>query len=294
MLSDLVQYFTVSKDAEIFENEFTYFLKMVHKNTHSLEIKNAVEKAIAGPVTNLIDVFEYNFNEECYQTDIHLGDALELNFDNNIVTILLSFLMDTSEFEIYYEDTAMEYHFDSSAVTTKKEITIDDYNPYNLNRKINSFINEWTINQIKDCEYDGHIDSYYLECERTIFSTIEFKNKSAGRKIRKAYASNSNVRDMFLELGYFMHNGKFIMLMEYNIESVGYDGCFDMEVIYKGLNELRKHFFHDQSFNEETYMYRRRIKILEKELNKYQYQNYPNFFRKIINTHICSEQEVIL
>lgn len=295
MLSDLVQYFTLSEDVEIFESEFTHFLKMAHMYTHSLEIKNAIEKAIAGPIEPLIDVFEYDFNEEFYQTDIHLGDALDICFSNNVVTIILSFLMDTSEFEIYFDDNPMEYCFDSTAITTKEEVTLNDYNPYHMDRKINSFINKWIINQIKDYQYDdGHIDSYSLECERIIFSSITFKNKSLRRKIRKAYVSKLAVRNMFRELGYFMYNGEFIMLMEYNIEDTGYSGGFDMEVVYEGIAELRKHIFHDQSFNEETWMFKRRMKILEKELNDYERQQIPRFFHEIINRHSCSKQEVIL
>lgn len=296
MLSDLVQYFTLSKDVETCESELTYFLEMIHRNTHSLEIKNAIEKAVANPSEYLFDVFEYGINDEFYLNDIHLGDALDICFSNNIVTMLLSCLIDPTQFEVYFEDGTMEYHFDSAAIEENIEkVTLEKYNPYHLDRKINSFVNEWIIDQIKDFEdKDGYIDSYCLEYESIIFSSITFKNKSAGRKIRKAYTSNTLVRNMFHELGYYMYNGEFIMLMEYNIEGIGYNGYFEMEEVYTGIMELREHIFHDQSINEETWMFKRRMKILEKELTDYETQHIPKFFQEIINKHVCSEQEVIL
>ena len=127
-------------------------------------------------------------------------------------------------------------------------------------------------------------------------SYIKFRNKSVGRKIRKAYAKDDRVRRMFNELNYFMVNGEFVFLAQYNVEMAGYNGFFDMDKIYLGLRSLRKDWFKNAVKNQRSLSFNRNIEMLKQSMDDYcnAREAHRNFFEDIFRVHACSSREVIL
>lgn len=305
MLSDLVQYFTMSKSSDDEYKDYDYdliaFLKFIHKYTCDDEILSSVEKALTKDFDWFIDLFEYGFNEEMYMNDIHLSDLLDEVYDNALVTLLLSTVTSTFSFKVYHEDMAIDMLLDNGNRMGRDNYRISDFTPYNSNRKIDYVINNFIIKNMEDyVSEDDIIDDYSAEMEHFIVSYIKFRNKSVGRKIRKAYAKDDRVKSMLNELNYYMVNGEFVFLAQYNVEMAGYDGFFDMDKIYFGLNALRKDWFKNTSKNQSSLSFCRNIEMLKQCMDDYCNQggdndcNHKTFFEYIFRIHSCSKGEIIL
>lgn len=293
MLSDLVQYFTKT-DEDYEEFELVEFLRFIHENTCDEEIKDKIELSVHNP-DNFIDLFEYGFNEENYMNDIHLGDALDMNYENVLLTMILSTVLDTEQFIVRHEDIEMSFLIDENCI--EENYKISNFAQYDADRKINFYINDFILSNIKDYEiYDkpGYVDEYCAETKHFIISYIKFMNKSLARKIRKAYTTSREVRCMFNNLNYYMVNGEFVFLEQYNIECVSYDGYHDMENVYLGIDELRR-IIGITNKNEEKISFKRAMKIMNDEF--YEYCNAGSnerFFEGILKLHAIPENEVIL
>ncbi len=298
MLSDLVQYFTVSEDLFIEDYDLVEFIRFIHKHTQDDRIKNCIETAVNKNIEYFIDVFEYGFNEENYLNDMHLGDALNMQFDNNFVTMLLSTLMHTIHFHVMYEDIGIDILLDDGNHCDEYEYKISSYKNYEINRRIDHYINSFILSNIEDYEsidHPGAIDGYTAETERFIISHIKFHDKSLARKIRKAYAKDEQVRMMFNELNYYMINGEFIFLQEYSIECVGYNGCFDMDIVYDGINSLMNDHLKVKNINNESRSFKIALRNFNKELHEYCSDGYDNiFFIKLTKCHVPPKKEIIL
>lgn len=302
MLSDLVQYFTQTDDDydfdEMEENELTCFLRFIHYFTVDDEIKNQIEVAVHQDPERFIDIYEYGFHEENYLNDMHLGDALDMSYDNVLVTMLLSCVMHTMHFDVKCEDFDFAIALDDGSHIDVEHYRIDNYKPYNSNRKIDEYLNDFIIDCLKDFEdpnHSGYIDGYDAETERVIVSYVRLKNKSYARKLRKAYAKNQRVRLMFNELKYYMVNGEFVFAENYNIEAVAYNGFFDMDTVYDGMKALIE-IFGIKDTNQESLSFKRALA----NMNDYFYDHcnspdYNNhFFIKIMKCHAAPDGEVIL
>lgn len=301
MLSDLVQYFTQTDDGYDFDamedNDLTYFLRFVHKFTVDDEIKNLIELAVHRSPETFVDIYEYGFNEENYFNDIHLGDALNMDYDNVLVTLIMSCVMHTMHFEIKHEDYDLALALDNGNHIDAEHYRIDNYVQYRSNRKIDKYFNNFIIGCLRDYEdpsHPGYVDGYTAETERIIVSHIKFKNKSYARKIRKGYSKEKCVRRMFNELKYYMINGEFVFAENYNIESVAYDGFFDMNTIYDGVMKLIK-IFEIKDRNIESRGLKRAFSNMNDYFYHYNEASYNSyFFKKIMNCHSAPKEEVIL
>lgn len=305
MLSDLTQYFTAKdEDMDNYEDyDFVEYIKFVHRYTHDEDIRNHFEESVIfNDIGYFIDIFEYGFNESMFMNDNHLGDAFSLSYSNNLLTTLLSTVMHTSAFEVVFEDVGIDMLcYDDMNIGL--EYNINNFGQFSFHRKIDKSINKFIRKTIEDdfCDSDGCIDEYNAETYRFIASHIQFKNKSIGRKMRKAYSQDERVRNMFHELNYYMMNGELIFIEMYNIESVGYGSFFDMDEIYNGLFTLRHHWFHDDFINDRSRSFDTHIKKLNHELYKHnEYNsvsysaNYNRLMFSIMNAHKCDRKEVIL
>lgn len=302
MLSDLVQYFTKTDLPELINNcDFTTFLGFIHKYTCSDSIKNDIEVAVHSDPDTFIDIYECGFCEEYYLNDIHLGDALlNMRYENNLMTMLLSTVMSTQAFYVHFEDTGIDMLLDNGSYDLKERCRISNLGKFTFNRKVDKFINKFILSNIEgyeSMESPGYVDDYSAETIRFIVSYIRFENKSYARKIRKAYAIDSRVTAMFNELKYYMINGEFIMLEEYCIEECGYNGYFDLDIIYCGINALIHDWFHrdKNTTNVETFDFNRCLM----EMN-YRFEEYANqysrgdIYYKLMRAHAVPDKEVIL
>lgn len=300
MLSDLVQYFTqIDANYDAMEDmDLTYFLRFVHKFTVDDEIKNQIEVAIHSDIEQFLDVYQYGFCEENYLNDMHLADALNMRYDNVLVTMILSCVMHTMHFDVICEDYDFAIALDDGSHIDTERYRIDNYKPYNYNRKIDKYLNNFVYGCLRDFEdpdHPGHIDGYDAETERMIVSYIRLKNKSYARKLRKAYAENSRVRQMFNELKYYMINGELVFAENYNIEAVGYNGFFDMDTVYDGVKALIE-IFGITDTNHESLSFKRALANMNDyfydQCNSSDYNNH--FFIKIMKCHAAPDGEVIL
>lgn len=298
MLSDLVRYFTLTDDVVYEDTDLSQFMRYVHRHTLDDEIRNAIEVAVHNASDGFIDLYDYGFNEENYLNDQHLGDVLNLYYDNVLVTMILSCVMHTMHFDVHYEDYEMAIALDGEDDYESGKYRISNFEPYYGNRKVDRYINDFigeVFKDFEDCDNEGYIDQYTAETQRFIVSRIILKDKSKARKLRKAYAKNSLVRELLNELKYFMVNGEFVFVESYNVEEIGYDGGFDMEAIYYGMDELIEIFGNDQ-LNDESVSFKKSLDRLNGYLcdygnsAKYNYR----FFRKIRECHIAAGGEVIL
>lgn len=302
MLSNLVQYFTQTDDDYDFDamedDELTCFLRFIHYFTVDDEIKNQIEVAVHQDPGVFIDIYEYGFHEENYLNDMHLGDALDLNYDNVLVTMLLSCIMHTMHFDVMCEDFDFAIALDDGSHIDVEHYRIGNYKPYDSNRKIDKYLNDFIIGCLRDFEdpnHPGYIDGYDAETERMIVSYIRLKNKSYARKLRKAYAENSRVRQMFNELKYYMVNGEFVFAENYNIEAVGYNGFFDMDTVYDGVKALIE-IFGITDTNHESMSFKRSLANMNEHFYCYSHENDYNsyFFSRILECHTTPDGEVIL
>lgn len=182
MLSDLVQYFTQTDDGYNFDamedDELTCFLRFIHCFTVDDEIKNQIEVAVHQDPGVFIDIYEYGFHEENYLNDMHLGDALDLNYNNVLVTMLLSCIMQTMHFDVICEDFDFAIALDDGSHIDVEHYRIDNYKPYDSNRKIDKYLNDFIVGCLRDFEdpnHPGYIDGYDAETERMIVSYIRLK-----------------------------------------------------------------------------------------------------------------------
>ena len=300
MLSDLVQYFTqIDANYDAMEDmDLTYFLRFVHKFTVDDEIKNQIEVAIHSDIEQFLDVYQYGFCEENYLNVMHLADALNMRYDNVLVTMILSCVMHTMHFDVICEDYDFAIALDDGSHIDTERYRIDNYKPYNYNRKIDKYLNNFVYGCLRDFEdpdHPGHIDGYDAETERMIVSYIRLKNKSYARKLRKAYAKNSRVRQMFNELKYYMVNGEFVFAENYNIEAVGYNGFFDMDTVYDGAKALIE-IFGITDTNHESMSFKRSLANMNEHFYCYSHENDYNsyLFSRIMECHAAPDGEVIL
>lgn len=275
MLSDLVQYFTQTDD----------------------EIKNQIEVAVHNGPEGFVDIYEYGFHEDNYLNDMHLGDALDMSYDNVLVTMLLSCVMHTMHFDVMCEDYDFAIALDDGSHIDVEHYRIDNYKPYHSNRKIDKYLNNFIVGCLRDFEdpnHPGYIDGYDAETERMIVSYIRLKNKSYARKLRKSYAKNPRVRQMFNELKYYMINGEFVFAENYNIECVGYDGYFDMGIVYDGVEALIE-IFGITDTNHESMSFKRSLANMNDYLYYSREDDYNRYlFSRILECHAAPGGEVIL
>lgn len=301
MLSDLVQYFTQTDDDYDFDamedNDLTCFLRFIHDFTVDDEIKNQIEVAVHNGPEGFVDIYEYGFHEDNYLNDMHLGDALDMSYDNVLVTMLLSCVMHTMHFDVKCEDFDFAIALDDGSHIDVEHYRIDNYKPYNSNRKIDKYLNDFIIDCLKDFEnpnHSGYIDGYDAETERVIVSYVRLKNKSYARKLRKAYAKNLRVRLMFNELKYYMVNGEFVFAENYNIEAVAYNGFFDMDTVYDGMKALIK-IFGIKDTNQESLSFKRALANMNDYLYYSRDDDYNSYlFSRILECHAAPGGEVIL
>lgn len=301
MLSDLVQYFTQTDDDYDFDamedNDLTCFLRFIHDFTVDDEIKNQIEVAVHNGPEGFVDIYEYGFHEDNYLNDMHLGDALDMSYDNVLVTMLLSCVMHTMHFDVKCEDFDFAIALDDGSHIDVEHYRIDNYKPYNSNRKIDEYLNDFIIDCLKDFEdpnHSGYIDGYDAETERVIVSYVRLKNKSYARKLRKAYAKNLRVRLMFNELKYYMVNGEFVFAENYNIEAVAYNGFFDMDTVYDGMKALIE-IFGIKDTNQESLSFKRALANMNDYLYYSREDDYNSYlFSKILECHAAPGGEVIL
>lgn len=300
MLSDLVQYFTqIDANYDAMEDmDLTYFLRFVHKFTVDDEIKNQIEVAIHSDIEQFLDVYQYGFCEENYLNDMHLADALNMRYDNVLVTMILSCVMHTMHFDVICEDYDFAIALDDGSHIDIERYRIDNYKPYNYNRKIDKYLNNFVYGCLRDFEdpdHPGHIDGYDAEMERILVSYIKLENKSYARKLRKSYAKNPRVRQMFNELKYYMINGEFVFAENYNIEAVGYNGFFDMDTVYDGIKALIE-IFGITDTNHESMSFKRSLANMNEHFYCYSHENDYNsyLFSRIMECHAAPDSEVIL
>lgn len=300
MLSDLVQYFTqIDANYDAMEDmDLTYFLRFVHKFTVDDEIKNQIEVAIHSDIEQFLDVYQYGFCEENYLNDMHLADALNMRYDNVLVTMILSCVMHTMHFDVICEDYDFAIALDDGSHIDTERYRIDNYKPYNYNRKIDKYLNNFVYGCLRDFEdpdHPGHIDGYDAEMERILVSYIKLENKSYARKLRKAYAKNPRVRQMFNELKYYMVNGEFVFAENCNIEAVGYNGFFDMDTVYDGVKALIE-IFGITDTNHESMSFKRSLANMNEHFYCYSHENDYNsyLFSRIMECHAAPDSEVIL
>ena len=300
MLSDLVQYFTqIDANYDAMEDmDLTYFLRFVHKFTVDDEIKNQIEVAIHSDIEQFLDVYQYGFCEENYLNDMHLADALNMRYDNVLVTMILSCVMHTMHFDVICEDYDFAIALDDGSHIDTERYRIDNYKPYNYNRKIDKYLNNFVYGCLRDFEdpdHPGHIDGYDAEMERILVSYIKLENKSYARKLRKSYAKNPRVRQMFNELKYYMINGEFVFAENYNIEAVGYNGFFDMDTVYDGIKALIE-IFGITDTNHESMSFKRSLANMNEHFYCYSHENDYNsyLFSRIMECHAAPDSEVIL
>ena len=133
MLSDLVQYFTQTDDDYDFDamedNDLTCFLRFIHDFTVDDEIKNQIEVAVHNGPEGFVDIYEYGFHEDNYLNDMHLGDALDMSYDNVLVTMLLSCVMHTMHFDVMCEDYDFAIALDDGSHIDVEHYRIDNYKP---------------------------------------------------------------------------------------------------------------------------------------------------------------------
>ena len=300
MLSDLVQYFTqIDANYDAMEDmDLTYFLRFVHKFTVDDEIKNQIEVAIHSDIEQFLDVYQYRFCEGNYLNDMHLADALNMRYDNVLVTMILSCVMHTMHFDVICEDYDFAIALDDGSHIDTERYRIDNYKPYNYNRKIDKYLNNFVYGCLRDFEdpdHPGHIDGYDAEMERILVSYIKLENKSYARKLRRAYVQNPCVRDMFNELKYYMVNGEFVLAENYNIEAVGYNGFFDMDTVYDGVKALIS-IFGITDTNHESLSFKRALANMNEHFYCYSHENDYNsyLFSRIMECHAAPDGEVIL
>ncbi|UTY39407.1 hypothetical protein NMU03_00815 [Allocoprobacillus halotolerans] len=301
MLSDLVQYFTQTDDDYDFDamedNDLTCFLRFIYDFTVDDEIKNQIEVAVHNGPEGFVDIYEYGFHEDNYLNDMHLGDALDMSYDNVLVTMLLSCVMHTMHFDVKCEDFDFAIALDDGSHIDVEHYRIDNYKPYNSNRKIDKYLNDFIIDCLKDFEdpnHSGYIDGYDAETERVNVSYVRLKNKSYARKLRKAYAKNLRVRLMFNELKYYMVNGEFVFAENYNIEAVAYNGFFDMDTVYDGMKALIE-IFGIKDTNQESLSFKRALANMNDYLYYSREDDYNSYlFSKILECHAAPGGEVIL
>lgn len=297
MLSDLIQYFTKTDDFSIDDQDMwdlTEYLEYVRDYTRNEDIKEAIENRVINHKDSFYEIFEYGFNENMYLNDMHLGDAIDMVYENTLVTTLLSTVIPTSSFDVRFEDIEIGWMLSND----EKDIySLKEYNAYKIERKVDKIINNFILGELKGfADAEGYIDDYSAESMRVIVSHIKFLNKSQARKIRKAYAKDIDVRALFNELSFYMYNGELLTIEMHCIEEMGYNGFFDMSNVYCGLDSLRYEYFKTDFKNEDNEKFVKHLNKLNRVFKSIGYQ--PDYhealFKKIMKTHICSKQEVIL
>lgn len=293
MLSDLVQFFTnkeqISVDKEM---DLTRMLQFFYTHTNIEEIKKGIE---ANVIFNPEVFYELNevWFDDMYMNDIHLGDCLELAYDNNLVQMVFSTFMQERDFDIEYDDIDVYQLFEGEIDEDK---SIDQFMGFELQHKIDKFTNNWIEQELS--HYIGPedtIDDYFLEMSRVIFMHITFRNKSLARKLRKVYSQNVYMREMFENLNIFMMNGEFITLMMYNAETGLYGDYIDIEKVYTGVEEIRESLGISNE-NEIGHRLKSAFLTLNYELQHDEGYcgNHYVFFNRIMKEHHAPKGEVIL
>lgn len=295
MLSDLVQYFTNKENMfPVYrETDLVRILRFFYKYTNIEEIKQGIE---ANVVFNPEIFFELNevWFDDMYMNDMHLGDCLELNYENNFVEMVFSAFMSDMNFDIDFCNTDLCSLF---RCEYGEDATMDQFMGFETTRKIENYINGFIKKEIESyISSEETLDYYFLEMERVILMRIYLENKSLARKIRKAYSKNSVVRDMFTDMNIFMMNGEFIALIMYNAESDVYGDYIDLEKIYTGIIEMRD-ILGVVNKNEIGHSLDNGFKTLDYELYREESDNMNNhyiFFNRIMKEHFAPKSEVIL
>ncbi len=295
MLSDLVQYFTNKENMfPVYrETDLVRILRFFYKYTNIEEIKQGIE---ANVVFNPEIFFELNevWFDDMYMNDMHLGDCLGLNYENNFVELVISTFMSNMHFNIDFCDTDLHSLFECEYGANA---TLDQFMGFRATQKVENYVNNWIKKEIElYISTEDTLDCYSLEVERVIFMHIDFENKSLARKIRKAYSKNSVVRDMFTDMNIFMMNGEFIVLIMYNAESGMCGDYIDLEKIYTGIIEMRD-ILGVTNKNEIGHSLGNGFKTLDYELYREENDNMNNhyiFFNRIMKEHFPPKSEVIL
>lgn len=295
MLSDLVQYFTNKENMfPVYrETDLVRILRFFYKYTNIEEIKQGIE---ANVVFNPEIFFELNevWFDDMYMNDMHLGDCLGLNYENNFVELVISTFMSNMHFNIDFCDTDLHSLFECEYGANA---TLDQFMGFRATQKVENYVNNWIKKEIElYISTEDTLDCYSLEVERVIFMHIDFENKSLARKIRKAYSKNSVVRDMFTDMNIFMMNGEFIVLIMYNAESGMCGDYIDLEKIYTGIIEMRD-ILGVTNKNEIGHSLGNEFKTLDYELYREENDNMNNhyiFFNRIMKEHFPPKSEVIL
>lgn len=294
MLSDLTQYFTNKKNLPVADNEVGLpdILRFFYEYTSIDEIKNNIERNVIfdpEPFHELNDVWF----DDMYMSDYHLGDCLEIAYENNLLQMVFSTFFEEHDFSIEYIDSDIYILFDDER---GNDIKMENFLGLNLSRKIEKFVNTWLKDEIeKYFSIDGKIDDYTGEIARVVFMNVTFENKSIARKMRKAYSNNDFVRDMFDNLNIWMKNGEFITLFIYNAEAGPCGDYIDFETIITGIEEVRE-ILGVTNKNTVGHSFDIALRNLNIELGRdmYEKDNYYVFFNSILRNHFAPKGEVIL
>ncbi|WP_288060052.1 hypothetical protein [Thomasclavelia cocleata] len=283
MLSDLKQYFTPNKysyNLDNFLESESIVIELIAEILPIIKDNNMryeLQKSVCDNADTLGELLDFGcdlivVNEHW----LDIFNTLPGNVNNALLAIVLLTFLDFNDFS-FIGDT---YNLKEFKNSKKIDVMLK-------NKKLNQFANKW-FNDEWSLELN-EIDEY---CNIYLYADmIIFKNKSAGRKIRKLYNSNKLIRNMFEELGYLMVKGDLIFVAWVDRECYNSNHCqYNQYEILLGMNELRKVF----NVNNPEYCTNNFLRSLYK-IEHYDEvsSSIDNLLYEICKAHV-SKKEVIL
>ncbi|WP_286154374.1 hypothetical protein [Thomasclavelia cocleata] len=284
MLSDLKQFFTPNKhnyDLDTFLESESIVIELIAEILPIIKdsnIRYELQKSVCDNADTLGELLDFGCDLTVVNEHwLDIFNTLPGNINNALLAIVLLTFLDFDDFS-FIGDT---YNLKEFKNNTKIDVMLK-------NKKLNQFANKW-FNDEWDLALNEETDEY---CDIYLYADmIIFKNKSAGRKIRKLYNSNRLIRNMFEELGYFMVKGDFIFVAWIDRESYNSNYYqYNQYEILLGMNELRKVF----NVNNPEYCTNNFLRSLYK-IEHYDEvsSSIDNLLYEICKAHV-SKKEVIL
>lgn len=152
---------------------------------------------------------------------------------------VLATFIDENDFEVYELGSTLEmmYSEEDEQFTFAEIILL----PMQVRKYVLNFF-ERAVNDATDSK--GNYDEYNAQNMDFRVRYVKFMNKSKARKIRKLYEKDEDVKEMFLQLGYFFENGQLLYIAYAWMDTMGYyDDYFNnVEDAIAGLYSLRNAF----------------------------------------------------
>lgn len=291
LLSDLRRYITISKECLPFEcdNSALKFIEYLYE--HILD--DDLAKHLRDRMLRMTNGYDESILE--YMMDIttlgdHMNDLFEiskLGVDNALLFLIMSTLTDKP---VEVEEQAYSF-------SELMEISEGKYAPCSFkglewmcfDRKVEAWCKAYIVDTTRYIYIDDEtIDSSYYDYETYCERTIEFKDKSLARKLRKSLDFNH----LLGLLDFDQINGVFVSQWSVDYECYSGEGCFDPGEISDGLNQVREKLGISKCRKADLCL-QNAIMELSEQSSCCVYDSFRNLIQRLLNLY-DSKNEVIL